>query len=338
MPYPDPPGPRIAYDVNGTAALAYLTDGVVHDIDPTALKGMNSERTAGVLSWNLPTNPGFDTTSTNNPGLWIALMFPVATRLMGAWVLWQRHGGNTGSGTMSVRVMGSTDSTNGSDGEWHLIATLPAVPMATGDHLFSTLDGLTGVNRNLSGNPMVNDLYRRAPGEGGPQPLAGAGTRQLKAVRFEQESSYGGSVGTRANQINVIHIYGEPDTTANDQRLAFWQPAADEIITPRWFDWLDVPVSSSADKSFRIKNMSASDTATDVLIDALAPASTTVPAPDGQMLFSADGGTTWTSTLNLAALSPGAVSGVLRVRRTTPADAPLSNWAPRIIAEAMSWS
>ena len=51
-----------------------------------------------------------------------------------------------------------------------------------------------------------------------------------------------------------------------------------------------------------------------------------------------DNKVTWVNSLNIAALSPGSTTGIIWVRRTIPANAPLSNWAPRVYAEVETWS
>jgi hypothetical protein len=63
----------------------------------------------------------------------------------------------------------------------------------------------------------------------------------------------------------------------------------------------------------------------------------TTPTVVGQHMLSTDG-TTFTSTITIPDLAPGAISGVLTLRRTTPSDAVLSVWDLRLSAVAASWA
>ena len=102
-----------------------------------------------------------------------------------------------------------------------------------------------------------------------------------------------------------------------------------------WFDGGDVPRSSSADKTFRIKNLSATYTANDVdlYVQALTPGS---PSAAGMYTLS-DDTVTFQPTLNISTLAPGAISSVFTLRRVTPSDAPISTWSARLAADVNEW-
>jgi hypothetical protein len=185
-----------------------------------------------------------------------------------------------------------------------------------------------------------NDSYRRLKAEDGRGILSvgGASARQVTAMRlwFYATSDISSTVNV-ADCTLQLHLYGEPDTTAGSTRVAIWKDVTDESITPGWFDWGDVPLSSSADKQFRVKNLSPALTANLVTIQPVAPPQTGTPSSDGQILLSLDG-SAWTPSVEFAAISPGQTSPIVFIRRTTPANALLSNWSPRLDVAVGSWT
>lgn len=134
----------------------------------------------------------------------------------------------------------------------------------------------------------------------------------------------------------ALHIYGDPATTATKDRLALWHPTLDEPVSPNHFDWGNVPRASSADKSFRIKNLSSALTALSPALyaEALTPGS---PSVSGMHTFSSNGGATFLSSLTLPDIAPGATTSVLTVRRTVPTNAQVSVWSARIAADVTTW-
>lgn len=337
MPYPDPPGPRIAYDLDGSIGLlrgGSNQDKTVRDIHPNALTAMNAERNSGLtvdsVTWS-------STTATSDR--WVSLIFPTPRRLRG--VFGRLHMAYNGLGSGSVvsrpfRVETSPDSTNGSDGTWTVLRSFEATPSPTGDMAIPSVDALTGnvVSRTAPIQP-INDTYRRGPDAHGIFPVSGPASRQVRAVRLIQE---GTSSGSQSNHAVVwLHLYGEVDTTAYEDRLEMWSDEDDLPTHATWFDWGDTPQASSAEKTFRIKNQSTIRTAQGITIRAVLAASTTTPTPSQFLSFSTDGGLTWRATADITSLSPGTVSETIMVRRVTPLTAQMSNWAPRIAAETTLW-
>jgi hypothetical protein len=132
-------------------------------------------------------------------------------------------------------------------------------------------------------------------------------------------------------------IYGEPAPGQNPNRLELWHPTLDEKLPPAFFDWGDVPRSSSADRSFRVKNLSAVQTArsTRVAMEIL----TDSPAPSvvAQHTLSFGGGS-FVPQVNIGDLAPGAISPAVTLRRVTPSNAVLSLWSFRVFAESTDWA
>lgn len=205
---------------------------------------------------------------------------------------------------VQVGIETSTNTTNGVDGTWSVVR-------AYGDALNSSA---------------VSPDYRSG--------ITSATVFGIRAVRVRVTSGNGGS------GLFALHLYGEPIPGANPNRLEVWHPTLDQRTIPSHFDWGDSPRSSSADKSFRIKNLSSVQTANSIRIaqEILTDAAVGQPSVVGQHTLSADGGGTFLPQVNIGTLAPGTISSVVTVRRNTPSNAQLGVWAPRIFAEANSWS
>lgn len=201
----------------------------------------------------------------------------------------------------------SLNSTNGIDGTWSAI----------------TMGAVGGDGGVFPGGTPVSPGYRTSI-----QSITALG---IRALRFRCSS------GAPTNgTYPTLHLYGRPSAGQNPNRLNFWHPTADTAMSGAYLDWGNTPRGSSADRTVRVKNMSATMTAEDITLafDILTDATPSVPA---QFLISTDG-TTFEAMATIGDLAPGGISSVLTLRRNTPVDADLSVWAPRILAEAGSWT
>lgn len=142
--------------------------------------------------------------------------------------------------------------------------------------------------------------------------------------------------GLGGNSMALLHVYGKPSTGENTDRLEIWHPTLDQRVGGAYFDWGDIQRTSTADRTFRVKNLSSTLTANTVMVTFNAETDTT-PAVAGWHYLSSDG-TNFSSSLSVGSLAPGALSPVYTVRRTVPSNAQLSLWYLRILAEAASWS
>lgn len=348
MPYPTPPATRIAYDLDGSFGVAQNMQTLEWvDVPQAALTALNNERGGGAgsqgsqgLFWTWQNIPSFADTAR------LVILLPVATRLRGVLAMYAvadyyfvsgRRGGHG-----HARVETSPDTTNGVDGTWTTVApelvtsTTPSVNLGKQAE-FVPIAGVTA-GLAASGGYSLNDEYRRFYPDhiDGIVAVAGAATRQVRGIRI--------STTVRPNSVDSynatfhLHLYGEPDTEAITQRLEFWQESSDLRVSADYMGWGDVPLASTEDKTFRIRNMSPTDTANLIVVEARAAASTTTPSPHGFLTFSDDGGTSWDSSITILALGPETTSAPIMVRRVVPSGAILSNWSPRIIANAGSWS
>ena len=207
----------------------------------------------------------------------------------------------------TVTVETSKDTTTGLDGTWNS----------------QFLVGLNALG-------VVKPRYRMTEHLLALQP--NATSSDLRGVRFTGTSQVipGGSV------VRAFHVYGAPSALATKDRLALWHPTSDVKLPTTWFDWGDVPRSTSADRSFRVKNLSEDLVATDVdvYVEALTPG---VPSVAAMHTLSENGGATFQTGLNLPALDPGEISDELIVRRVVPANALVSTWSARIAADVNQW-
>lgn len=197
----------------------------------------------------------------------------------------------------SITVYTSVNTTNGIDGTWVQIQA-PYVPPVT-----------------------VVPQYR--------EQIRSSTALGIRSIRFT------GNVNNSPFNM-AVHLYGEISPAQNPNRLVLWHPTLDQRVTPSFFDWGDVPRSSSADKTFRVKNLSATLSANSIRVaqDVLTD---TTPSVPGQHTLSTDG-TTFLAQVNVGTLAPGAISAITTLRRVTPSNAVLSLWAHRVFAEANSWS
>jgi hypothetical protein len=129
----------------------------------------------------------------------------------------------------------------------------------------------------------------------------------------------------------TIHIYGNYSLTENPDRLILCDASGAVVTNGAFFDFGDAPRSTTATKSFRIKNNSASFTANSIALSfqTLYDAS---PSLSTQFQYSFDGGGSWVATGNIGNLAPGATSSTIQIRRNTLPGAAVGPWQSRVVA------
>lgn len=225
----------------------------------------------------------------------VGVLFPELRDVVGFYV-------GRGAGILDT-FQWSANTTSGYDGDW------------TTSHATFASDGPE--------NFPVSPTYRTN--------IVAASITGAKAVKFRL---HGAEVGV-GGWLYAFHLFGSIAAGQNPDRLRFWHPTLDQEVTGAYFDWGDVPRSSTATRTFRIKNNSATLTGNSIVVGREA-LTDTAPTVVGQHELSNGGA--YATTQNIGALAPGVISSVLTVRRTTPADAALSTWALRLKAEAGSWT
>lgn len=261
--YPDAPGPRMAYDLDGSAAVDIALSGTVNPLSAASMQVLNNEAS----DYYTPLDG-------------VAILFPQARDIAGVLAATRYE-----SGVIQV----STDTTTGIDGTWSTIGTATSSSYA--------------------------EQYR-------PVTVVAAVSSVL-GVRVMS--------GTR---IYRIHIYGSPSATSD--RLAMWHPTLDEPVSGAYFDWGDVSQNTSGTRTFRVKNLSATLTASTITLSTSTLTDST-PSILPQHTLATDG-VTFGATATIASLAPGAISAPVTLQRLSPANAQLGLWALRMQATAASWA
>lgn len=109
--------------------------------------------------------------------------------------------------------------------------------------------------------------------------------------------------------------------------LAAWSPTSNLQLTT--LDFGSSPAGSSADLTFRVRNMSTLYTAQGVTVGLTGTDAT-------QCYVSADG-LTFIATVTLGDLLPSAVSGLLYLRRVTPTGSSTGAKTCNLHLQAASW-
>lgn len=191
----------------------------------------------------------------------------------------------------------STNTTYGGDGTWTRLATNFAATVSA------------------SASPDYrNDVV----------PLAANG---IKAIRFVIQKATAQSFNA-----HTLHIYGAPSPGAAPDRTVIWHPTLDQPLsaTPAWLDFGDTPRGTSEIRQFRVKNTSATKTATNtvVSVETLTDSSPSFPP---QFLLSPDGAV-YAPTVQIPTLGPGVITAPISMQRSTRADAALGPWAARVVS------
>jgi hypothetical protein len=200
-----------------------------------------------------------------------------------------------GTGTSSGSWQYSLDTTNGLDGTWTTAVAAYSIPYFA----------VPGYRTNIL-----------------PVTLSA-----VRGVRWARNA-----IGSYTAIVGAFHVYGAVTAAAGD-RLAIWHPTLDQVAPGTLFDWGDVPRNTTSTRTFRVKNLSTSKTAGAVRAAMSSLPTEASPTVIGQHLLSADG-STWLSQLTLGDMAPGAISGVLSLRRTTPSNAQPGLYIMRVFAES----
>ena len=206
--------------------------------------------------------------------------------------------------TVAVEIATSKDTTTGLDGTWstQIASATYDRAVAPNYRMTSQLTMFAAVSANL----------------------------EVRGVRI---------TGATANitALRAFHIYGDPASSATPDRIVAWHPTLNQQISPAYFDWGNVARSSSADRKFRLKNLSNNLSAADVdvYIEALTPG---VPSVAGMHTLSDNDGASFLPGLVIPLLGPGEVSGQITLRRVVPSNAQVSVWSARVAADVGEWT
>jgi hypothetical protein len=278
-----------------------------YDVDGTrgfllASSGTSTEFTAAQLTTLNDESAGSITIGGDNSGYnQIFLFFPELRDIAGYFV---NQAGQWG--TPWVEFWCSPDTTTGFDGTWTKL-----------EQFSNPQVGITPVYRN----------FIRA--------LSGAATLGVRGIRL----------GSQSNRLNdfvpsAFHVYGTISAGQSLQRLDLWHPTLDQALTGTYFDWGNIQQAGTMSRQFRIKNASSTQTANGVVFDTAptnAEPSPTLPTSTSQLGASFSGGA-YASSVTVGNLAPGAISGIVTLRRVTLTNAQIGLTAMRVRAYAASWS
>ena len=269
MPYPALPDHRMPYDNDGT--LVYV--GTIFDGAGLAKSGADLV----ALNGHPANSGGFGATSTASSPTeeYIFFFFPEQREITGVYAyIWMQFGHN---GLFQLR--GSNDTTNGSDGTWET-ASLPG-----------------GIS-DVSDVAIALDRWRS----------------QIKAVSFTGPKK-NLKIAVNANgsggpTFRTVHLYGEAAAGQMAHDLIYLDPDLGAgVAFPAPEDFGDQPLGTTVVRPFRVKNTSATKTATNINIQCNDPDFTIGESASGP----------WVVTINIASLGPGVESATLYTRCTTPA-------------------
>lgn len=297
--YPDAPGRKFPYDVDGSVGFLVNSSSVITLATPSQLANGNDEAlSASASEW-----PGVA------GSIKMGLIFPELRDILGYFFgIWNVSGtgyqGNrddTGTGTFNIET--SVDTTNGLDGTWTNRVTNAARAAGT---------AYSSVSRATMRNTISSVSWTG-----------------IKAVRFVTNFQFG-----PVPEWSAVHFYGELNPLSGD-RLTLWHPTLDQALSPAALDFGDVQRSTTTDKTFRVKNLSAGMTANSILLAVTALTDGT-PTYVSQYTLGLAG--SFSPTQTISSLAPGAISAVYTLRLITTASAALSVYRQRLSAVATTWS
>lgn len=207
----------------------------------------------------------------NHAALWF--FYPEQREITGIYAR-MSDGGGLNANVAITDMQGSNDTTNGLDGTWETASLPSGVP------------------------PRTNAFSWRAD----IKPVSFTGPKKNLRVRNN-------GTGGNYKQWMICHLYGEAAAGQMAHDLIYIDQDAGtpaEFTAPE--DFGDQPLGTTVVRQFRVKNTSASRTATNINIQC----------NDADFAISTDG-VTWVVTINIASLGPGVESNTMYVRCTTPA-------------------
>lgn len=294
--YPDAPGTKFAYDADGSVGF-YMQPTTPVALSGANLLALNGESNASAVVQYSPA------TGTQYMGI----IFPQLRTVTGYWVnAWTDQGG----GVSNLGFQYSANTTNGADGTWTSAESFQ----------IGTNGGATTYARDT---PVAPGITWRTTVRTLGSPITGC-----KAIRLGLSSA-----SNKFQGWNGLHLYGT--ITAATDRLTLWHPTLDQELSGAGLDFGDIIRSTTTDKTFRVKNTSATLTANSILL-AMSALTDTTPTYVGQYTISQGGA--YAATQTITSLAAGAISAVCTLRLIATSSAGLSVWRQRLTATASTWS
>lgn len=342
MTLPTLPAPRIAYDTDGSYGLVSRNVGVDRSpyfIAPGAMQRLNADQYGGMALnsswWNIASD------LTGMAPHFLSIVFATPMHIV-AWYASTRSRFQASVGAVTttwdvgldIEFQISRDTTNGLDGTW----TTMAFKSTEADNLeFATemtcllpddTVPLTMRESNTTGFPQYKD---GSVEDSGWQYLFGPAKRRVKGVRLYVPRRPSTAGGSYVWSLLHLHLYGYPDDTAVPDRLIVLDGVTEDPMGDLHFGNIDY--QDTATSSIKIQNFSSTLTAENIEVSLQSG------YPSGaisSLALSLDG-STWSSTVNIGDLAPGAISVEIQVR-VDPADGVFGQKFARIQADPEAWT
>jgi hypothetical protein len=306
--YPDVPGHRFAYDVDGTLVRSRGQQLQWQTLSAADAARMNDEDQSDWMAWatgasfvgasGVYLNVGDDRTTGTS---YLVFIFPQLRNLTGYHLNVVYGQANQPYAPSVMQV--STDTTDGTDGTW------------------TTIHSPWIYTQNA-----INPYQRTAI-------TAVTGADGIKGVRFAVAKGGPNVDGNDRTQVYMCHLYGT--LVGGNNGLRFWHPTSDIVIPPAHFDFGDLPQGTITTKQFRLKNTSTQQ-ANDTVVSAEGQTGSDTGLVTG-LTFSLDDAV-YGSTITVPTIAAGAISPVLYARRTVGAAEAGLIRAARLKAVPGSWS
>ncbi len=147
----------------------------------------------------------------------------------------------------------------------------------------------------------------------------------VKAIRFRWGST---SSDNNGRWLGNLHVFGSILATSNSDRLTLWHPTLDQELSGAGLDFGDVPRLSVPTKQFRVKNLSAAQTAGNIVLSVEAVNDTT-PTVVGVKSLSFNG-SSYAASQNIGDLAPGVISSLCTLKTAPGSVATLGPWRQRV--------
>jgi hypothetical protein len=318
--YPDAPANRAAYHEDGTvvwrAHNAYAGGGWA-GMDPETItewpvdakKYANDESHATIDGFlRFPHNGALSAAADR---WFFGFVFPETRDILGGfwWHGGVQRAGNANAGISNVQI--SPDSTNAVDGTWTTVYGSPT------SYLYNQVSAAYG-----------GGIYYRIIPQSWPGP-------KMRAYRFSLEVPFVGILVIADVGLYMAHIYTNITDDTID-RLALIDEATGLEFTSL-IDWGDVPRGTTLTREFRVKNLSSTQTATNVEVkfdDNPAPGNTA-------WMTVADYGGGFVSSFTITSIAPGATypaGGPITIQLDVPAGGQLSLDSMYLMVGPPTWT
>lgn len=200
---------------------------------------------------------------------------------------------------LAPKIEVSIDTTDGVNGSWSVV---------TPDPMLSS----TAVSPNYRANVVTFAVTQTS----------------VRGIRLTKTSS-------GSHTLTSFHLFGTTSTGVTPDMLALVSASGGSPLTPAALNFGDVARNQSIDVGFRIKNMSTTRYAQNVLVSLDYPTDAS-PSLGSQLTLLV--GSTGGSVQNIGRLTPGGASALITLQYVASPTAQAGPWAFRVVATPSSWT